>query len=144
VVKEYLALVDGLVAGPGGADAPLVQRGRRTVADPGGLPAATRWRPLGSAGGRTLLLCTTSTGRMHQVRVHLALAGTPIVGDRLYGGSAGEGLGLVGHFLHAAAVALDHPRSGRPLRIVAPLDPDRRAALRALDLGVTDNWPVPS
>ncbi len=130
VHKEYLALVDGVVAADGGIDAPLAQRGRRVAVAGDGLPAATRWRPLGSAGGRTLVRCTAATGRMHQVRAHLAHAGTPIVGDALYGGSPGAAIGLVGHFLHAAAVELVHPRTGQRLRIVAPLDPDRREALR--------------
>jgi 23S rRNA-/tRNA-specific pseudouridylate synthase len=66
---------------------------------------------------------------MHQVRVHLADAGTPVAGDALYGGTPLPG--LIGHFLHAARLELHHPTTGATLVIEAPLPPDRLAALDA-------------
>ncbi|HEX2569956.1 MAG TPA: RluA family pseudouridine synthase [Polyangia bacterium] len=114
VGKEYLALVAGEVQAPGEVDLPLAHhpgdRKRMRVARPGeeGQPARTQFAPLAGAGGKTLLVVRMSTGRMHQVRVHLAHAGHPLVGDLLYGGP--EPLpGLEGHFLHAWRIELPHP-----------------------------------
>lgn len=94
--------------------------------------------------GRTyaLVRCELETGRQHQIRVHLAALGAPIVGDKLYGpdesafarGADGEltdedwaVLELPRHALHAAKLALDHPVTGAPLVIEAPLPPDLQA-----------------
>jgi 23S rRNA-/tRNA-specific pseudouridylate synthase len=111
-----------------------VQRGRRSlVADPGAagaLSAETRWEPVAVAGQVTLLRATTSTGRMHQVRAHLAAAGHPLIGDPLYGGPAEVDLPV----LHAEWIALPHPDSGARLEVRAPLPADRRALLERLGL----------
>jgi len=129
VTKQYLALVQGHAV-DGGSDAPLTQRGKRVVLDhAGGLPAETRWQVVERLPAHTLLRVTATTGRMHQVRAHLAAAGTPVAGDALYGGQPLPG--LVGHFLHAARVELRHPDGGAPLVIEAPLPADRQAALDA-------------
>jgi len=131
VTKEYLALVEAApVAGE--CHAPLRQRGARVVVDhAAGLDAHTRWTVEAELGARRLLRCTATTGRMHQVRAHLAACGAPIVGDTRYGRPAPpEAAMLVGFFLHAAAVGFTG-RSG-PLRVEAPLPPDRVAALAAL------------
>ena len=139
--KLYWALVAGAPA-DGACDAPLVHRGKRMVVvapgTPGALPAATRWRVVERFRGRregeplALVACETRTGRMHQVRVHLAHAGAPLVGDILYGGPAMQealGVDLPGHFLHARALSLPRPWA---LDIEAPLDAARAAALTAL------------
>ncbi|HJZ88038.1 MAG TPA: RluA family pseudouridine synthase [Polyangia bacterium] len=128
VEKHYLALVAGAPASEHGViAAPLESRGRRAVVDAGGRPARTEWRVIERlAGGLTLLALSTRTGRMHQVRAHLAYAELPIVGDRLYGGPPGES-GLCGHFLHAARIVLP---GGREL--LAPLPPDRQTLLHRL------------
>jgi 23S rRNA pseudouridine1911/1915/1917 synthase len=131
VEKDYLALVEGEVARPGEVDLPIVQRGARAVVvvdAEGALPATTRYTPERRFAGFTLLRCHAETGRMHQVRVHLAFAGTPIVGDATYGSVRA---GLVGHFLHAARLRLPHP-DGRVLTIEAPLPADRAALLASL------------
>lgn len=122
VGKEYLALVVGRVTRAGELDSAIAQRGKRVVvgdfAD--ALSAVTRWEPIGVAGDNTLLRCRAETGRMHQVRAHLAFAGTPVVGDSLYG--TGEAGGRF--FLHAAALTLAHPVGGQALRLEAPLPGD--------------------
>ncbi|HTM23330.1 MAG TPA: pseudouridine synthase, partial [Kofleriaceae bacterium] len=128
VAKQYLALVCG-AAGNGGSEQPLAQRGNHVAVDPLGLPASTRWQVVERFAAHTLLRCTAETGRMHQVRAHLAAAGTPVAGDTLYGGAPLPG--LIAHFLHAARVDLHHPRTGQPLIIEAPLPPDRTAAIAA-------------
>ncbi len=131
VGKEYLALVAGH-PGAGGCAAELAQRGRRAVVAPGrGQRAATSWEVDRVLGPYTLLRCRTSTGRMHQVRVHLAHVGLPLVGDGLYGGPAA--CGLVGHFLHAARVEMPHPRGAGALVVCAPLPVARQRFLASLD-----------
>ncbi|RMH43132.1 MAG: RluA family pseudouridine synthase [Deltaproteobacteria bacterium] len=111
--KHYLALVAG-AARDGEASSPI--RGQ---------PAHTAWSVVRRVGEWTLLACTPTTGRMHQIRIHLSRAGHPIVGDVRYGGPPA---GLVGHFLHAARLVLP----GRP-PIEAPMPCDRAALLAAAD-----------
>lgn len=91
-----------------------------------------------------LVRCFPRTGRQHQIRVHLAAIGHPIVGDKIYGPSdryfadfadgkladeARRELVLGRHALHAAAITLPHPRDGKPLRVEAPLPADMAALL---------------
>jgi 23S rRNA pseudouridine1911/1915/1917 synthase len=137
VRKQYLALVRGTAAA-GACDAPLATRGQRAVVRPGAddaLPAATSWEPVEQLGDFALLRCTAHSGRMHQVRAHLAHAGLPIVGDLLYGGPPRPDLPADGHFLHAVSLCLPHPLSGSPLTIEAPLPQARLALLAALRAG---------
>jgi 23S rRNA pseudouridine1911/1915/1917 synthase len=138
VHKRYLALVHGTPSGAG-CELPLVHRGKRMAAarhgDAGALPAVTRWQVRERLGAFSLVECTAHTGRMHQVRAHLALAGAPIVGDRTYGPDTAlvpGDLPLCGHFLHALAITLPHPLTGALLTIEAPLPPDRRDTLDRL------------
>ena len=98
------------------------------------LTASTRWRTARSLHNHTLLACMAQTGRRHQIRIHLADCGLPIVGDALYGGPP-PAMPIAGHFLHARAIVFPHPRSDRTertLRVCAPLSPDRQALLRSL------------
>lgn len=126
VGKTYLALVDAPPVSRG-CEAPLAQRGSKVVVDhTDGLEAHTSWEVVRKIGERVLLRCTATTGRMHQVRVHLATCGAPITGDTLYGGQPIPE--LIGFFLHAERLALP----GRPT-VEAPLPPDRVAALAALE-----------
>ena len=126
--KTYLAVVAGKL-GPGKSNAPLTQRGGRSVPDAAGLAAETTWEPLASSAEATLLRCATRSGRMHQVRAHLAARGHPLLGDLLYGGAPRSA--LVGHFLHAESLSL--PSLGIP-RATAPLPAERRALLWSLGL----------
>jgi 23S rRNA pseudouridine1911/1915/1917 synthase len=137
VEKRYLALVHSADIDDGECAAPLAHRGNRMiVADQDALdtalPATTRWRVIARLSGFTLLECIARTGRMHQVRVHLAHAGAPIVGDALYRGPAPPGAMEPGHFLHASALGFCHPITGAAMRIEAPLPRDRQALLDAL------------
>ena len=126
VAKTYLALCEAPPVSRE-CDAPLVQRGPRVVVDHAeGLPAHTRWDVIARAGERALVRCHASTGRMHQVRAHLATCGAPIVGDVRYGG--GPMPELIEFFLHAESVRL------ADLTVTAPLPDDRRAVLAALGL----------
>ena len=87
---------------------------RMRVCRPGqGKPAETRVRRVAEKDGRTLLAVTLVTGRRHQIRVHLASLGHPIVGDALYGGARST----AGLLLHAWCEELDHPITGERLRL---------------------------
>jgi 23S rRNA pseudouridine955/2504/2580 synthase len=113
---------------------------RRVAVDDEGASAHTIFTRVQRYGDFTLLEAQLKTGRTHQIRVHVAHLGFPIVGDDKYGdfelnrrcarGAFGERLGRM--FLHAAAVRLDHPVSGAPLEFVAELPEECRAFIKAL------------
>jgi tRNA pseudouridine32 synthase/23S rRNA pseudouridine746 synthase len=120
--KRYVALLDGEVAGQGGALALAIRVDLddrpRQIHDPiHGKPAVTEWSVLSRESGRTRVALIPRTGRTHQLRVHAAhpkgLA-APIVGDRLYGQPA-ERL-----MLHAEALAFAHPHTGERVELVRP------------------------
>jgi len=88
---------------------------------PGGKPASTRFRVLNEVNGLYLVETEPLTGRTHQIRIHLASIGLPIIGDTLYGrvaGAAGESSGLL---LHARSLEFKHPATGGSLCLIAPL-----------------------
>jgi 23S rRNA pseudouridine1911/1915/1917 synthase len=126
VAKEYLAIVDARPVSRE-CDAPLAQRGDHVAVDhTDGLPAHTAFVVERATAEHALVRCTASTGRMHQVRAHLAHVGSPITGDVRYGGKP-----LPGHdgfFLHAAKLVL------RDLAIEAPVPARFAAALAACGL----------
>ena len=97
-----------------------------------GKPAATVFRLLEQADAGCGLLCTLETGRTHQIRVHLAHVGHPLVADPLYGGALAAGLER--QALHAFRLAFAHPVTGAPLAFHAPLPADLRAAWAAWGL----------
>jgi len=122
VEKDYLAVVEGEVELESGEIAlPLgtdpADRRRRMVR-PDGAPSVTQFERLAHsrALGRSLLRCRLVTGRRHQIRVHLAARGWPIVGDALYGRALD---GFPRHALHAWRIALRHPASRQALTIEA-------------------------
>jgi 23S rRNA-/tRNA-specific pseudouridylate synthase len=109
------------VAADGGwvVSAPIGRVGRRggrvrVAAGRQPLAARTEVRVLEQRAHTTLVEARLQRGRPHQVRVHLAHLGAPVVGDAVYGRGDGD------LHLHAAAVALRHPETGRPLRVEAP------------------------
>ena len=146
ISREYLALCLGVPTAGGTIDQPIgrhrSQRTRMAVRRDG-REAVTHYRLEERFRGHALLRVQLETGRTHQIRVHLAHAGLPLVGDPVYGGRrrlvAGLGeaaraalLGFRRQALHAARLALAHPVTGRPVRFEAPLPADFRELLAAL------------
>jgi len=139
VKKTYIALVHGWVKlDRGTINAPisrdLVRRARMTTRRAGGREAITHWKVArrleGAFGKFSLLEVRIETGRTHQIRVHLASLGHPVVGDTVYGapsksisyrGTAQEAASLERNFLHAFGIQFQHPISNAPLSFEQPL-----------------------
>jgi tRNA pseudouridine32 synthase/23S rRNA pseudouridine746 synthase len=137
VKKRYLALVRGDLSAPARLELPLTagRKGRMRVARPGetGKPSVTEVRPLERLRGATLVEAEPLTGRTHQIRVHLAAVGHPLLVDHQYGGEAPPDFeALISRTpLHAASVTLPEGASG-PRVIEAPLPADFTTALARL------------
>lgn len=130
VERRYLAVVEGV---PGWRETTLEHpisrdpghRWRFRVGD-GGRSATTVVRVVAELeSGRCAVECRLVTGRTHQVRVHLAAAGHPVLGDRLYGASGSDDAGRP--LLHAVSLTLPHPATGDRLEVTSPLPADIRA-----------------
>jgi 23S rRNA pseudouridine1911/1915/1917 synthase len=122
VEKRYLALVKGPLADEGVIEVPLAHAGDHVRPDfAAGRPARTEFKVLARKGPFALVQVQLVTGVLHQVRAHLAGVGAPIVGDTLYDGPPEPGLSRF--FLHAAALGVVHPVSGRQLTVQSPLPP---------------------
>jgi RluA family pseudouridine synthase len=128
VEKTYWAVTKGDPPGDKGrVDAPLTKltpgKGWKMVIDPAGQKAITDWRVLGRAEGLAWIECQPRTGRTHQIRVHLASLGCPVLGDPVYGDG-----GIPLH-LHARAVTLPLYPNREPIRVEAPVPAHMREAL---------------
>ena len=93
---------------------------KRMAVAPDGREAVTHWQVVDSQKGLTHLTCRLETGRTHQIRVHLAHLGHPLLGDTVYGGKKPVP-GLAGQCLHAAQLTFTHPSTGERLTVEAPL-----------------------
>jgi 23S rRNA pseudouridine1911/1915/1917 synthase len=141
VAKSYLALVEGHIQPPQATiDAPIGrdprQRKRMAVIRLGSSARAresqTVYRLLRSYADFSLVECQPLTGRTHQIRVHLAFAGYPIIGDTVYGPRQPR-LPLKRHFLHAAKLAILRPSDNQPLALEAELPAELQAILHQLE-----------
>jgi 23S rRNA pseudouridine1911/1915/1917 synthase len=146
ITREYRAIVNGVLTAGGSVDAPIgrhtVYRTRMTVSRRG-RPAVTHYRVLGRCAAHTFIAVRLETGRTHQIRVHMAHAGFPLLGDPTYGGRArlpaGASAALAAALqayrrqaLHASGICFSHPVSEQPMEFHAPLPGDMHALLAAL------------
>ena len=137
VKKVYLALVDGKPPTPTGrieaeiARDPSHRKQMAVVADGRGRPATTEYLTLESFPQHTLIEAHPMTGRTHQIRLHLAFLGCPIVGDTIYGRKKSS-IDLGRHFLHAAKITFVFPGEKTPHTLEAPLPEELQAVLNEL------------
>ncbi len=166
VKKTYVALVHGSVKKDSGTIAASISRDRirrirMTTRHAGGREAVSHYRVvrrLDTAFGKlTLVEVKIDTGRTHQIRVHMASLGHPVVGDKLYGAPAelkhGSGRGkpegaetisLPRNFLHSAHLELTHPRTGETLAFQSPLPPELQAFLTVVGGDAASDLPAKS
>ena len=125
MARTYEAIVCGSFREDSGTvDAPIGRhpsdRKKMTVIARNSKEAVTHWEVVKRYRGYTHIRCRLETGRTHQIRVHMAHIGHPILGDTVYGRKKPE-LGLSSQCLHAGALCFRHPRDGRPVMVFAPL-----------------------
>jgi 23S rRNA pseudouridine1911/1915/1917 synthase len=143
VQKTYVVLLHGRIKGESGTiDLPVARdlrrRSRMTARRRDGREARTDWRAHLRLSGFVLVDANLHTGRTHQIRVHFAALGCPVVGDTVYGAPRQERIGnellptLDRNFLHSARLALRHPRTGERVEVRAPLPPELAGYLRSV------------
>ena len=123
--RVYEAVVHGSFRNDSGTvDAPIgrhpTDRKRMAVTDRNSRPAVTHWEVIARYRGFTHVRCVLETGRTHQIRVHMAHIGHPLLGDMVYGAGKPE-KGLEGQFLHARELKFRHPRTGEEIRLGSDL-----------------------
>jgi len=139
VKRTYLAVVHGEPPESGVIDAPIGRDSRertRMSVTAGGRQARTNYKVLERFDKAALVECRLETGRTHQIRVHLQHIKCPIVGDTAYRRGARSSLAFPRQALHATALELTHPRSGKPMHWSAPLPADMKKLLATLRRGV--------
>jgi 23S rRNA pseudouridine1911/1915/1917 synthase len=148
--RGYAALVEGTPpADEGRVDAPIYdvyEAGRRRLARPGepSHDARTLWRVVERFRAGARLEVELETGRQHQIRLHLAHVGLPIVGDTVYGRGPGRAVTAARQMLHARRLAFVHPLTGSAVAAVSPLPADFLEALKALRRADPERGPKPT
>ena len=137
LARVYEAVVVGsLREDSGTVNAPIgrhpVDRKKMAVEPRNGRPAVTHWRVLARYPGYTHVECRLETGRTHQIRVHMASIGHPLLGDTVYG-SKKPWPGLAGQCLHARKLRFLHPATGEPVEVECPLPDWFEKVLKQLD-----------
>ena len=134
--RTYECIVVGnLREDAGTVDAPIARHAtdrKKMAVVSGGRSAVTHWKVLARYPGYTHVRCRLETGRTHQIRVHMAYLGHPILGDTVYGNKR-EVPGLTGQCLHAAGLQFLHPRTGELMRLSCPLPEEFIKMLRKID-----------
>ena len=137
MARTYEAIVCGSFREDSGTvDAPIgrhpTDRKRMCVTQRNSKDAVTHWEVVKRYRGYTHIRCRLETGRTHQIRVHMAYIGHPILGDTVYGHKKPE-LGMDSQCLHAGALCFRHPRDGRPVMVFAPLPEYFQTVLEKLE-----------
>ena len=138
LARTYECIVVGnLKEDTGTVDAPIgrhpTDRKKMCVAKQGGRNAVTHWEVIARYRGYTHVRCRLETGRTHQIRVHMAYIGHPILGDTVYGRKKPE-LGQDSQVLHAGQLVFTHPRTGLPVCVLAQRPPYFEDVLRKLKM----------
>ena len=125
MARTYEAIVCGVMKEDSGTvDAPIGRhpsdRKKMCVTQRNSKPAVTHWEVIRRYRGYTHIRCKLETGRTHQIRVHMAYIGHPILGDTVYGHKRAE-LGQSSQCLHAGVLCFSHPRDGHPVMVFAEL-----------------------
>ena len=136
MARTYEAILCGnLKEDTGTVDAPIgrhpTDRKRMCVTARNSRNAVTHWEVIARYPGYTHVRCRLETGRTHQIRVHMAHIGHPILGDSVYGHKKPE-LGQTSQCLHAGVLCFRHPRDQRPVMVFAPLPEYFTAVLEKL------------
>ena len=137
MARTYDAIVCGTMREDSGTvDAPIgrhpTDRKKMCVTERNSKPAVTHWEVVKRYRGYTHIRCHLETGRTHQIRVHMAYIGHPILGDMVYGHKKPE-LGQSSQCLHAGALCFRHPRDGRPVMVFAELPPYFKGVIEKLE-----------
>ena len=136
LARTYECIVVGnLREDSGTVDAPIARDSRdrkRMAVVPGGRRAVTHWEVIARYPGYTHVRCRLETGRTHQIRVHMAYLGHPILGDTVYGAKKAVP-GLTGQCLHAVGLQFIHPRTKDLVSLTCPLPDEFTAMLRKID-----------
>ena len=137
MARTYEAIVCGsLREDSGTVNAPIgrhpTDRKKMCVTERNSKEAVTHWEVVRRYRGYTHIRCKLETGRTHQIRVHMAHIGHPILGDTVYGHKKPE-LGQSSQCLHAGALCFRHPRDGRPVMVFAPLPAYFQEVLQKLE-----------
>ena len=134
--RTYECIVTGnLREDAGTVDAPIARHPsdrKKMAVVSGGRNAVTHWEVIARYPGYTHVRCRLETGRTHQIRVHMAYLGHPILGDTVYG-SKKEVPGLTGQCLHAVGLQFLHPRTGELVRLSCPLPEEFTKMLKKID-----------
>lgn len=136
LARTYEAVVVGnLREDSGTVDAPIARHHtdrKKMAVVPGGRRAVTHWTVLARYPGYTRVECRLETGRTHQIRVHMAYLGHPLLGDTVYGAKKGVP-GLAGQCLHAKKLAFLHPGTGEKVEVECPLPEYFEKIIRRLE-----------
>ena len=136
LARTYECIVAGNLRDDSGTvDAPIARDPKdrkRMAVVAGGRDAVTHWEVIARYAGNTHVRCRLETGRTHQIRVHMAYIGHPILGDTVYGAKKPVP-GLTGQCLHAVGLRFVHPRTGEITELTCPLPDDFTAMIKKLD-----------
>lgn len=136
VYKEYVAIVKGSVTGPQVVEGSIgrdAKHRQRMAVVLGGRASYTEFYPICSNAGYTLIRAVPKTGRTHQIRVHAAFLGHPVLGDLLYSKEP-HACGAVRQMLHCSLIRFAHPTTGKTLTLKAPLPVDMLNLMKDLGL----------
>lgn len=138
ITRKYYAIVHGVLkADTGTVNAPIgrhpVDRKKMSINEKNGKEAVTHYRVLQRFRRFTFVECQLETGRTHQIRVHMASIGHPLLGDQVYGPAKVPFSGLQGQTLHAGVLGIIHPSTGEYMEFTAPLPAYFEALLKKLE-----------